>query len=290
MKMGTSVSSQFQAADGQRFWRGDLLKQPANAFTLIELLVVVSIIGLLVSIVLPALEHARDAAKAAVCAHNLRQLGLGFSMYRDDYGQIYPSARWKTGAKTRWGIALTAYVSGSAKDPAVQSTPGTDNPFTNDVFKCPAIASSAYQLSGPEDRASFLRTGSYGYNWATFGPFFPDPSQIRNFPVRSSQIRAPSSTILLGDAFGDSTMSDGIHAYTLDGPTLLNGRWGTNSGGQCPADPRHEGRFNAAFADSHVEPLSMEEASYDAKFPTQVGGTGNPKLWNGYDDPTVASF
>jgi prepilin-type processing-associated H-X9-DG protein/prepilin-type N-terminal cleavage/methylation domain-containing protein len=267
-------------------------RRSVSAFTLIELLVVVAIIALLVSVTLPAVQKAREPARAAVCAHNLRQLGLGFSMYRNDHGQAYPCVRWKNGAKTRWGIALTAYVSGSVKDPQVQSALGKDNPITNDVFKCPAIALSAYQLSGPKDRATTLRTGSYGYNWATFGPFFPDASgvQKRNFPVRSPQIPAQSSTILLADAFGDSTMSDGIHAYTLDGPTLLNGRWGTNSGGQCPADPRHQSRFNAAFADGHVAAFSMEEAGYDAEFPTEVGGTGNPQLWNGYDSPTITSF
>ena len=137
-----------------------------------------------------------------------------------------------------------------------------------------------------------MRTGSYGYNWATFGPFYPVAAGTlrRNFPVRSSRIPATSSTILLADAFGDSTMSDGIHAYTLDGPTALNGRWGSNSAGQCPADPRHERRFNAALADGHVASYSMTEAGYDSPFPTQVSGMGNPQLWNGYNDPDLISF
>ena len=66
------------------------MKPQRKAFTLIELLVVVSIIALLVSILLPALGKAREAAKKVVCMTNLRQVALGFNYYTDDYG-MYPS-------------------------------------------------------------------------------------------------------------------------------------------------------------------------------------------------------
>src|SRR5262249_22821937 len=63
-----------------------------HGFTMIELLVVVAIIALLASMLLPALQGARERAKTARCASNLKQLGVYLTMYIDDSGGVIPSA------------------------------------------------------------------------------------------------------------------------------------------------------------------------------------------------------
>ena len=70
-----------------------LRKQRFSAFTLIELLVVIAIIAVLAAILFPVFSAARESARATACLSNLRQIGMAFGMYTQDWDNRLPDRR-----------------------------------------------------------------------------------------------------------------------------------------------------------------------------------------------------
>jgi prepilin-type N-terminal cleavage/methylation domain-containing protein/prepilin-type processing-associated H-X9-DG protein len=163
-----------------------------GAFTLVELLVVIAIIGILIALLLPAVQQAREAARRAQCANNLKQIGLAYHNHENAHKAFPPFSIYDTVKPVGWGIFLLPFMEQKAlydeynlDAPFFYSNPayGIDNQKVAntpiEVLRCP---------SAPE-RGPYTYTFSYpGYpsmSWqawpADYGPLAGVSSALNNY-------------------------------------------------------------------------------------------------------------
>jgi prepilin-type N-terminal cleavage/methylation domain-containing protein len=196
----TDTESQYRAklTPGQAFVIQDFNMIPSNAprrrtaFTLVELLVVIAIIGILVSLLLPAVQAAREAARRSQCANNLKQVGLALHNYESSFGIYPPSMFWsgilndKTNDISAFS-RLLPYLEQSALFANYTPT-STEDQTMIDGTPVMAVRIAAYFCPSDINDMAKLNTdgslnsypASYGLNlgpWMVFDPLHPAAPQ-----------------------------------------------------------------------------------------------------------------
>ena len=147
-----------------------------RGFTLVELLVVIAIIGILVALLLPAIQAAREAARRTQCNNNLKNIGLGLQNYHDTY-KTFPMGAMHTGARTTttsaygpsWQYGILPFMEQQGLYDEVDKTQRVwDQPIRSTVVKtflCPSDDGFGEDPSQTHGIAVTHYVASEGYHW-----------------------------------------------------------------------------------------------------------------------------
>ena len=253
-----------------------------RGFTLVELLVVIAIIGVLVALLLPAIQAARESARRSQCLNNLKQMGLAIQMHLDAK-KCFPTGCNGTDSKSvSWAYYLLPYMEEGAVFEAYNASYRVDDPVNAramrtpiEVYACPSRRRAAADRNFDNDGNAPLvlaaaSLGDYAANAGSDEDMGLDPDQFINGSINKelagpiyakSQLLARqvtdgfSNTLAIGERHlrpvPANTASEMEH-YAIGDTAFLAGDHldtifaGTDEGLAADADDRHDHIFGSS--------------------------------------------
>lgn len=242
-------------------------RRKCQGFSLVELLVVIGILGLLLGLLIPAVQHARETARRASCSNNLRNQVLALQAFHDT-NRVLPFGRYSTGGlDTSWYLEILPHIEqGQLADAFDRSRLWTD-PARNlsianqsiSILRCP---SSAVKFAGDTDYGGMMGSTITSDNFQSAfnnGVLIDNEEGTAATIIYASITDGTSQTIAIAES-SDRLETPGRWISGFSSFSHNNGNITNYQGGEIFS--LHTRGANVAFADGSTRYLTLATAPY----------------------------